>query len=85
MILPQFESFYSVMIYPYSMNIFSLYLIFFILLTLVTIFLYGRSTFMNAWISFYQYRALNMESLITLGCFAAIVMVMYLIISSLVQ
>lgn len=55
------------------------------LMAALTIYLYGIQTFKNAWTNFYQYRSLNMETLITLGSGAAILMTFYLIIIYLLE
>lgn len=79
-ILPNFEFYSPVMIYPNSNNIFSLYMVGMLILTVFTMFYFGLNTYKNAYNLFIHYQMFNMDTLLTLGSLAAFSMSALLII-----
>jgi len=73
-ILPHFEFYSPVMIYPNKNNIFSIYMVSMVILTIFTMFYFGLNTYKNAYSLFIQYRMFNMDTLLTLGSLAAFIM-----------
>ena len=78
--LPLSGVFDDVIVYPMQWNIYSLYLIGMFLFTSLVVKFYGISTFISAWRNFYEYRTLNMESLITMGSVSTFIMALALIV-----
>lgn len=66
--------------YPSELGIFSIYLIVMFLLTLFTMWKYGKASYYNAFINYKKYRLLNMDSLVTLGSLSAFTMSVMLMV-----
>lgn len=79
-ILPHFDFYGPVMLFPHTGSIFSVYLILMFLLTTFTIIYFGFGTYKNAYSMFVQYRMFNMDTLLTLGSLAAYSMSILLIV-----
>jgi len=80
MVLPTISYFSDVMIYPMQNGVFSYYFIFCFLLTIFTMWVFGRKSYYNAFINYSKYRMLNMDALVTLGSFSAFILTVMLII-----
>lgn len=79
LILPIFDFFIDVQVYPLSWNILTLYVLFLLLLTLFTIYYFGKGPIINSFVNFKRYAIMNMETLVALGTLSAIIMAIFLI------
>lgn len=79
MLVPQFEMFHAMILYPRQLHLFSFYTLFIIYFTFLTIRKFGWHIYLNAYHSYVQYRALNMDTLITLGSLSALAMAFFLL------
>jgi cation transport ATPase len=80
-----FDFFHEVEAYPYSWNVFSIYLLIMLFITMGTIYKFGLTTYKNAYYNFKDYKMLNMETLVTLGSLSAFIMALFVIISYTIQ
>ena len=80
LVFPLFDFFYKAIIFPLSFNIFSIYTIFMLVITILVMLKFGFKTYKNSITNFYHSKSLNMESLITLGSLSSFFMSIFLII-----
>jgi Cu+-exporting ATPase len=80
MILPMFEFFEHVILYPSEWGIFTMYLIGSFMITVYTMYAYGWKCYRSAYLNFRHYRLLNMDSLVSLGSISAFIMSVMLMI-----
>ncbi|KAL4490313.1 hypothetical protein ABPG72_004352 [Tetrahymena utriculariae] len=80
LILPLFDFFEEVQIYPLKFNVITLYVIFLFLLTAFTLYYFGKGPIYNSIVNFKRYRIMNMETLVALGSLSAAIMSIFLII-----
>lgn len=81
LILPFCEFLSSMIVYPESFNIISIYTIFMFFITIMVMLKFGRKTFLSSIFNFYKYKSLNMESLITLGSLSSFFMALFLLVA----
>lgn len=79
MVLPCFDFFEQMALFPENMNVLTLYTINAFVLTIFTMFYFGRRVFTNAVRNYYNYKTMNMETLIAIGCISSILMTIFLI------
>lgn len=78
MILPETgEWFHSILEFPSFMGVVSLLVIVNIVLTAYSIKKFGRQFIVNAYVNYRDYKAMNMETLIALGCISALALFLF--------
>lgn len=85
LIIPQFEFFDETYVYPREWNVFSIYMICVFIVTNFTIYKFGIKTFVNTYKNYFNYKILNMETLITIGSLASYIMGVFLAIIYLIE
>ncbi|EAR85040.1 E1-E2 ATPase family protein (macronuclear) [Tetrahymena thermophila SB210] len=81
MVLPHFEFFQEIALFPYSMNIMTIYVIIMIILTSFTMYYFGKRIFLNTITNYRKYHAMNMETLVSIGCFSSLLLTVFLLLT----